>query len=147
MTKQLKQIRITSERGSHSKLYFVGNSLLSNTDNQGSVDIYRKGHSTKCVYTSTVAKAIFDIAEAIGVTVSVEKIRRCSDRGSYTADQISKGNLKEMRRMMPLRDRAGPCAVPASIISWIRDPKEDMRLGQAILEELKRGGAEVITPY
>ena len=44
------------------------------------VDVYRKGHSTKCMYTSTSTKA----------TVTVEKIKRCSDRGSYTADMISK---------------------------------------------------------
>ena len=45
-------------------------------DNQGDV-----GHSTQCVYTSTIVKAI-------GVTVTVEKVKRSSDRGSYTADMI-----------------------------------------------------------
>ena len=52
--------------------------------------MYRKGHSTKCVYTSSIAKALYEVAEAIGATVTVEKIKRCSDRGSYTADMISK---------------------------------------------------------
>jgi len=54
-----------------------------------------KGHSTRCVYTSTIAKAIYEVAKAIGVTVTVEKVKRCSDRGSYTADMISK-----VRRLM-----------------------------------------------
>ena len=66
----------------------VGGHLRCYMDNQGAVDVYRKGHSTTCVYTSTVAKVIFDVAEAIGATVTVEKIRRCSDRGSYTAKGI-----------------------------------------------------------
>ena len=57
---------------------------------QGAVDVYRKGHSTQCVYTSTVAKALFEVAEAIGASVTIEKVKRCSDRGSYTADMISK---------------------------------------------------------
>jgi hypothetical protein len=57
---------------------------------QGAVDVYRKGHSTKCVYTSTIAKALYEVADAIGATVTVEKVKRCSDCGSYTADMISK---------------------------------------------------------
>lgn len=42
------------------------------------------------VFTSTVAKALFEVAEAIGASVTIEKVKRCSDRGSYTADMISK---------------------------------------------------------
>ena len=56
---------------------------------QGAVDVYLKGHSTKCVYTSTIAKALCEVAEAIGAKLTVEKIKRCSDRGSCTADMIS----------------------------------------------------------
>ena len=72
-------------------------------DNQGECDIYRKGHSTQCVYSASIAKAIYEVADSIGASVSVEKIRRCSDRGAYTADMLSKGNLREVGRMMPLR--------------------------------------------
>ena len=44
----------------------AGGHLRVWVDNQGAVDIYRKGHSTKCVYTSSIAKAIFEVAEATG---------------------------------------------------------------------------------
>ena len=75
----------------------------------------------------------------------MEKVRRCSNRGAYTADMISKGNLRELRRMMPLRE--DPCEVPESIVSWIKNPRMDLNWSQAILEELKGRGLEVITPY
>ena len=111
-------------------------------DNQGAVDIYRKGHSTTCVYTSSIVKAIFEVAEAIGVTVSVEKVRRCSDSGSYTADMISKGNLDELKRMMP--NRLSPLVIPPSILSWVKDPRLDMSWSKAILEDMREAGVEVI---
>jgi len=114
-------------------------------DNQGAVDVFRKGHSTKCVYTSSIAKAIFEVAEATGVGISVEKVRRCSNRGSYTADMISKGNLQELRRMMPLREN--PCEVPRSIVRWIKDPKMDLNWSKEILSELQEKGLDVIVPY
>ena len=80
-----------------------------------------------------------------GVSVSVEKGRRCSNRGAYTADAISKGNLKELRRMMPLREN--PCEIPSSIINWIKDPKMDLDWAQSILRETEERGIEVVTPY
>ena len=143
----------------------AGGHLRVWVDNQGAVDVFRKGHSTKCVYTSSIAKAIFEVADATGankdtgiwiikdmssiwfkgVRITVEKVRRCSNRGAYTADIISKGNLKELRRMMPLREV--PCMVPESIISWIKDPRKDMNWSQLILKEMQGRGIEVVYPY
>ena len=81
----------------------------------------------------------------IGVCITVEKVRRCSNRGAYAADMISKGNLKELKRMLPLREN--PCEIPRSIISWVKDPRKDLNWSKAILNELKEKGVEVITPY
>ena len=52
----------------------AGGHLRVFVDNQGAVDIFRKGHSTKCVYTSTIAKAIFDVAEATGALLLLNLI-------------------------------------------------------------------------
>ena len=123
----------------------AGGHLRVFVDNQGAVDIFRKGHSSKCAYTTTVAKAIFEVAQATGVKVSVEKIRRCSTRGAYTADKISKGNMAELRRMMPMREN--PCTIPNSIISWVKDPRVDMHWSGKILDDLQKRGVEVIIPY
>ena len=109
------------------------------------MDIFRKGHSTACLYTSTVAKAIFEVAQATGVQVTVEKIRRCSNRGAYTADQISKGNLAELRRMMPFRQ--DPWNIPRSIVEWVSDPIVDLHWSRRILADLEKVGVEVISPY
>ena len=80
----------------------------------------------------------------IGVCITVEKVRRCSNRGAYAADMISKGNLKELRRMMPLRE--DPCTVPESIVNWIKNPRMDLNWPESILKELEGRGIEVITP-
>jgi hypothetical protein len=120
----------------------AGGHLRVFVDNQGAVDIYKKGHSTKCLYSASIAKAIYEVAEAIGATVSVEKIRRCSDRGSYTADMLSKGNLAEGRRMLPLREPMRE--VPYSLVRWLKDPRVDMSWSKEILKDLESMGVEVI---
>ena len=38
--------------------------------------VYRKGYSTKCVYASTLAKTLLEVAEAIRATVTVRKVKR-----------------------------------------------------------------------
>ena len=58
---------------------------------------------------------------------------------------ISKGNLKEQIRMMPLRE--DPCEVPRSIIDWVKDPRMDFGWSKLILKELEEKGVEVVTPY
>ena len=123
----------------------AGGHLQIFIDNQGAVDIYNKGHSTKCGYTSAIAKAIFEVSEATAVRVSVVKVRRCSDRGSYTAGRISKADMMELRRMMPLRE--APCEIPPSIVDWVRSPRVDMGWSKLILEDIQRMGVEVVTPY
>ena len=82
---------------------------------------------------------------AVGVNVTVEKIRRCSDQGSYTADMLSKGNLREAQRMMP--DRLMPCTVPKSILAWLGNPHRRLNWAEDILDDLEKEGWEVIKPY
>ena len=55
---------------------------------------------------------------------------------------ISKGNLKEQIRMMPLRE--DPCEVPRSIIDG---PRMDFGWSKLILKELEEKGVEVVTLY
>ena len=120
-------------QGSHLRVYI---------DNMGAVEIFRKGHSTSCGYTSTIAKALYEIAEAIGARVTVEKITRCSDAGSYTADMLSKANFREFKHMMPLRE--SPREVPRSILRWIKDPQEDLSWSNEILKDMEKQGIEVM---
>ena len=112
----------------------IGRHVICWVDNQGSCDVFRKGHSTKCVYTSCIAKACYDVAEGLEATLTVRKTRRCSDMGSVVADAISKGDFATVRKMMP--ERKGPMDVPQAILDWIRWPKEDLDLGSKILSQL-----------
>ena len=113
----------------------TGQHLAVYVDNQGSCDIYRKGYCTKCEYTSTVAKACWDVAEGLGTTLSVEKIRRCSDRLSIAADSLSKGDMRKFRTLVKERDNA-PAEVPRTLLQWLKDPVDDPRLGAKLLLEL-----------
>ena len=90
------------------------------------------------MYSASIAKAIYEVSEAIGVVMTVEKIRRCLDRGSYTVDMISKGNMQEVRRMMP--ERMNPLEVPPSILSWVKDPKLNMTWSKSILADIRKQG-------
>jgi hypothetical protein len=112
-----------------------GKHVICWVDNQGSCDVYRKGHSTKCVYTSCIAKACYDVAEGLETTLTVRKIRRCSDSWSVVADAISKGDFAMVKRMMPRRNV--PEDVPQAILDWISRPREDQYLGDRILRELR----------
>lgn len=56
--------------------------------------------TTPSVYTSTIAKALYEVAEAIGAKVTVENVERCSDPGSYTADMVRSGYLLTMMLIM-----------------------------------------------
>ena len=113
----------------------LGKVLVVYVDNQGSVDIFRKGTSLRCVYTSTVSKACFDLSLMMGCTLLVEKVRRCSDAGSYLADMISKGDLVQFRQLMPGRRLVSE--LPGELVRWIKDPVEDLDLGWRIAAEMK----------
>ena len=70
-------------------------------DNSGSVDIYKKGGSTACLYSYTVAKAISDISRGINARICLSKVTRCSDKGSWAADALSKAEFKLFKELVP----------------------------------------------
>lgn len=116
--------------------------LVVYVDNQGSVDIYRKGCTVSCVYTSTVAKACYDLSVAMGCTLVIEKIRRCSDAGSYLADMISKGDLVQFRKLMPGRNTV--TELPGALVDWVKNPRQDLHLGTKIAMELQSKFPEIV---
>ena len=63
----------------------------------------------------------------------------------YNDGMIIQGNMREVKRMMPLRD--SPCTVPPSILSWVSNPRLDMEWSRAILRDMERAGVEVIKRY
>ena len=120
----------------------MSETLIVFVDNQGSVDVFAKGHSTACVYTSTVAKACFDLSVSMGCTLVVRKTRRCSDTGSGLADMLSKGELAKFRGLLP--ERRPMAQLPRVLIDWVKDPVEDLSLGSKIAEELQLKYPEIV---
>ena len=104
-------------------------------DNSGAVRIYAKGYSSGCVYSYTVAMAINEVARALNCNIVLTKVTRCSDVNTVIADAISKADWETLDRLMVNRN-IDPCRVPRSLLKWINDPKEDLRLGKKILEEM-----------
>ena len=113
----------------------MGQHLVVYVDNAGSCHVHCKGYCTKCDYTSCIAKACWDVAEGLGATMTVEKIRRCSDHYSKAADCFIKAEIDKFREMMPNRD-AKPADVPKTLVQWLHNPTDDNQLGAKLLLEL-----------
>ena len=73
--------------------------LIIWVDNAGSVAIWRKGYSNRCMLCTTLVAAIAAVAAAVGCMVELRKVARCSDVGSRLADHLSKGNFGECRQL------------------------------------------------
>ena len=81
----------------------------------------------------------------MAIGLRVEKIRRCSDGGSVLADAISKGDIDVLRKAWP--NRRNLVEIPGSLLDWIRNPVDDMELGEKILGDLMARGFEVVIPH
>ena len=117
-------------QGSHAQ-FFV--------DNDGAVNIWRKGYSTTCPLSSSVVKAIATVAAAIGCRVQLCMVTRCSDTGPILADALSKGKFQRFRdvaKEAQFKVPYGMAPVPRALLEWVSDPREDDFLGDRILTEL-----------
>ena len=123
----------------------MGKVLVALVDNQGTVGVYRKGHGKGCPYATCLVRAAYVVARGMAIGLRVEKIRRCSDGGSVLADAISKGDIDVLRRAWPFRRNL--VEIPSSLLDWIRNPVDDMELGEKILGDLMARGLEVVIPH
>jgi hypothetical protein len=108
-------------------------------DNAGSVAIWQKGYSTRCRLSSTVVTTINAVAAAIGCSLHIVKVTRCSCTGAVLADALSKGEFaraKAVARANQWPLQLEPAAVPVSLLSWIAKPVPDDDLADRILREL-----------
>ena len=113
-------------------------------DNAGSVFIFKKGYSTSCALSSTIAAAMAEVAAGIGCRVELCKITRCSTPQADMADALSKGAFPrfwELARScedvdLPLE----PLQAPLELVKWLEAPKPDFGLGTRLLKELAGRG-------
>jgi hypothetical protein len=106
-------------------------------DNIGSCNIWRHGYSNTCRLSTTVVKAIGEIAAGLGCHVDVQKVTRCSSAGTRMADALSKADFRRFRA-----EPAG-ATVPLSMMAWVARPVIEDELGTRILRELARTGLDL----
>ena len=104
-------------------------------DNAGFVAVFKKRHS-KCPYSYTMAKALYDVGKGLGCKVNVEKTKRCSGNGEIVADHLSKGNWEAAWPLMPGKE-VDPKRVSVTLLRWIANPYVNLSLGQDILRDMK----------
>jgi hypothetical protein len=103
-------------------------------DNAGSVAIWQKGYSTRCRLSSTIVTSIHAIAAAVGCTVNIQKITRCSNAEAAAADSLSKGQFAAARGFVQLDTE--PARIPPALVRWINEPTPTDDLAHLVLREL-----------
>ena len=112
-------------------------------DNMSAVYVWRKGYSSRDRLSSTVVKAVFDLAQLLNTSPFVTKVARCSTRGAAAVDALSKGEFDVFFRLSP-KSGPEPLRIPGTLVRWLNAPVVDDNLGQRIAEDLRRGGLDVL---
>ena len=110
-------------------------------DNAGSVAIWVKGYSNSCRLSTAIVTAISAICAAIGCTLHIRKIRRCSNTGAILADALSKANFNffwAFARESQWPVLLEPARLPLPLLAWIDKPTPDMNLADKILVDLAK---------
>ena len=105
-------------------------------DNSGSVKIWLKGYSSRCPLCTTLVSAMAAVAAALGTSVYVEKVARCSSPAASAADALSKADFEAARRLHPGMS-TDPGWVAPAILAWVANPVEDPDLGERIIREIQ----------
>ena len=115
--------------------------LVENQDTKGCT----RRITGRLPYTTSLVRAAYVLARQRMIRLRVEKNSSCSDEGSVLADAISKGDIDVIRKAWP--NRRNLVEIPESVVNWIRDPVDDMELGDKILGDLSARGVEVVIPH
>ena len=111
-----------------------GKELKFWVDNAGSCNIWAHGYSNSCRLSTTVVKAIGDIAAALGCRLDICKVTRCSSAETILADHLSQGRLRMVAGVVGYG--ATPEVIPKELCHWLAAPAVDDELGHRILKEL-----------
>ena len=122
-----------------------GKNLKVWIDNAGAVAIWKKGYSTECRLSTTIVTAVAAVAAALGCSISLEKITRCSCVAAELADKLSKADFKGFRTCAaaagwPLD--VAPVAVPVELLVWLDKPVPDDDLATRLLAGMERMGPD-----
>ena len=109
----------------------AGRAVTAYTDNIGFVYAWANRNSRDPL-TYTVAKALHDVAEGLGISLAVRKVPRCSDKESEAADALSKCDFDRAFENIKNREEE-PMRIPREILRWLKAPRETASLGREIL--------------
>ena len=89
--------------------------------------------------------AVAAVAAALGCSISLEKITRCSCVVAELADKLSKADFKGFRTCAaaagwPLD--VAPAAVPVELLVWLDKPVPDDDLATSLLAGMERMGPD-----
>jgi hypothetical protein len=118
-----------------------GQQLVIWVDNAGAVEIWRKGYSTRCALASTIVTTIAAVSAAVGCTVFMRKITRCSNAGAVLADHLSKANFIMFRQSAAEQQwhlNLEPAQIPVALLRWIDRPCQSDDLAHEILADLAK---------
>jgi len=108
-------------------------------DNAGSVAVWAKGYSPHCSMSTTIVQATAAVAAALGCTLYIEKITRCSNTGAVLADALSKAQFTEFFNTADTAQwllTQEPLKLPTALLAWLHDPIPDPELGSKICRQL-----------
>ena len=119
-----------------------GRHLTVWVDNAGSVAIWQKGYSGNCRLSTAIVTATSAVAAALGCTLDIQKISRCSNTPAKMADCLSKAEFVECRRIASeagWRLQTEPGRVPVALLAWLERPVPEEGLALSILKEIAVG--------
>ena len=128
-----------------SRLYYP-QAVVVQIDNEGTICHIRKGYDAKCVVTSSLLRATYEVSRGLNADAFARKVSRCSARGPVMADMLSKEKHEEFMKLWT--EEAGvewlSREVPPALKYWLQHPSVDNDLGRKILRHMRRQGVRVI---
>ena len=122
-----------------------GRHVRVHCDNAAAVFGFKKKHSKELLGYSAL-KAAAKVAQGLGATLSVHKIKRVSCVGALVADLLSKGEVAEAAYYMEYCDEE-PGLISRTMMRWLEYPRPTRVLGEAILLELRGEGVPVMIDF
>ena len=124
----------------------MNKSVVVQIDNEGTICHIKKGYDSKCVVTSALLRATYEVARGLNAEAYARKVPRCSARGPVMADMLSKGMEKEFLKMWTETENVEIWTrqVPPPLRWWLEHPSVDNELGAKILRHMRRQGVRVM---
>ena len=106
-----------------------------NCDNIGFYWAYKNG-SSRDEYVWTLAKALNDLADGLGIKIQVFYQRRRTDLGDQIVDHLSKGEMTQVEALWP-EGMEWSGEESRVLKTWIERPRVMIDLGRKLLEEMR----------